>query len=368
MKDPIDSSVLSEYLSENFSDFDRIVGVRQFHGGASNLTYEIDTGNQKLILRKPPSGTKAKSAHDMSREYNFQNALNGHYPVPKMLHLCENVEILGSEFYLMEKIDGLIPRKEFPKEFNLSRENVSSINTQFIDKLVELHTLDYQKIKLDSYFKGLGYVERQVNGWIERYRKAITPGVPDFKYITDWLRKEKPADLKPTIIHNDFRLDNIIFCENSPHEIEGVLDWEMATIGDPMMDLGNSLAYWIEAGDLSSLKLFRRQPSHVEGMMSRQSIIEYYQSKRGISLENSNFYYYFGIFRLAVIAQQIYYRYYHKQSQNKKFASFGVAVNLLHDYLFALIKNKPKGISGKSLTMIQNFKYLLRFGMKNITG
>jgi len=368
MKDPIDSSVLSEYLSENIRDFDCIISIRQFHGGASNLTYEIDTGNQKLILRKPPSGTKAKSAHDMSREYDFQSALLGHFPVPKMIHLCENVDVLGSEFYLMEKINGLIPRKEFPKEFNLTQDNVSSINTQFIDKLVELHNLDYQKIKLDSYFKGSGYVERQVSGWIERYRKAITPDVPKFEYIIDWLRKEKPADLKPTIIHNDFRLDNIVFNENSTHEIVGVLDWEMATIGDPMMDLGNSLAYWIEADDLSSLKLFRRQPSHVKGMMSRQSIIEYYQRKRGINLENSSFYYFFGIFRLAVIAQQIYYRYYHKQTNNKKFASFGVAVNLLHDYLFALMKNKPNRISGNSLSTFQNFKYLFKFGIKNNTG
>lgn len=166
-------------------------------------------------------------------------------------------------------------------------------------------------------------MQRQVEGWTNRYEKALTPDAPHWQHVTAWLHEKMPADHpRPGIVHNDYRFDNVILDADNPMRIIGVLDWEMATLGDPLMDLGNSLAYWIEAGDPAPVQLMRRQPSNAPGMLSRRQFVDYYAERAGIRLENFDFYYCYGLFRLAGIVQQIYYRYYHGQTQDKRFAQF----------------------------------------------
>jgi len=188
---------------------------------------------------------------------------------------------------------------------------------------VELHQVDYQACGLADLGKPEGYVQRQVEGWTSRYAKAITEDAPRWEQVIAWLHEQMPADHpRPGIVHNDYRFDNVILDADNPMRIIGVLDWEMATIGDPLMDLGNSLAYWIEAGDPAPMQLMRRQPSNAPGMLSRRQFVDYYAERAGIRLDNFDYYYCYGLFRLAGIVQQIYYRYYHGQTQDKRFAQF----------------------------------------------
>ncbi|NNL41377.1 MAG: phosphotransferase family protein, partial [Desulfobacterales bacterium] len=194
----------------------------------------------------------------------------------------------------------------------------------------ELHSLDYKKIGLENFGKPTGYVERQVKGWSERYRNARTPDAPDFERVMNWLAENMPQHSSFTgIIHNDFKFDNLILDPNDPLSIIGILDWEMATVGDPIMDLGCTLGYWVEKNDTAEFQLMRTLPTHVEGAMTRMEVVAYYEKLSGKTIENMNFYYCFGLFRLAGIAQQIYYRFYHGQTKDERFKMLIFAVQLL---------------------------------------
>ena len=199
-----------------------------------------------------------------------------------------------------------------------------------LDALIELHQVDYHGTALESIGKGEGYCQRQVDGWDKRYEKARTLNVPSFKVVRRWLKKNIPADSKTCVIHNDWRFDNVVLDPNEPTRVIGVLDWEMATLGDPLMDLGSALAYWVQADDNLILRSMRRQPTHLNGMFSRQEVVQYYLNKTSMQTSNWTFYEVFGVFRLAVIAQQIYYRYYHKQTNNPAFKNFWLVIHALH--------------------------------------
>lgn len=313
--------------------------VTQYSGGASNWTYRLKFANRDLILRRPPKGTKAKSAHDMVREYTIQQALKEQYPlVPDMVALCTNEAVIGCDFYVMDRIEGIIPRANLPKGLTLSEAQVRELCQNVIDALIELHQVNYHKNSaLLAMGKGEGYCERQVMGWDKRYEQARTPDVPDFAEVRDWLKAHIPADTNTCVIHNDWRFDNVILDPNQPTKVIGVLDWEMATLGDPLMDLGCALAYWIQADDNAIMKATRRQPTNLAGMMTRQQVVDYYLAKTGLSVSNWAFYEVFGVFRLAGIAQQIYYRFYHGQTDNPAFKDFGVIVGALHDRCVKMI-------------------------------
>jgi aminoglycoside phosphotransferase (APT) family kinase protein len=303
--------------------------VRQFSGGASNLTYLLRYRDRDLILRRPPAGTKAKSAHDMGREYRIQAGLAPVFPyVPKMVAHCNDLDVIGSEFYVMERIAGTIPRRS-ELGVDLTPEQTGQLCHTLIDTLVDLHQVDPAAAGLADLGRGEGYVERQVSGWSGRYRKAKTWNVPSFERVMAWLEANRPADVRICVIHNDFRLDNVVLAPDDPLTVVGVLDWELATLGDPLMDLGSALAYWVQADDDWSFRRFRLQPSDVPGMISRDEIVRYYSEKSGLKPENWAFYEVFGLFRLAVIAQQIYYRYHHKQTRNPRFKNLWLPVNLL---------------------------------------
>ncbi|AQZ81969.1 phosphotransferase family protein [Acinetobacter calcoaceticus] len=316
--------------------------ITQYSGGASNWTYRIECDNHDLILRRPPSGTKAKSAHDMVREYRVQKALKPLYPmVPEMVALCTDHTVIGCDFYVMERIEGIILRADLPQDLSLSRDQLKVLCTNMLDSLIALHQLPYHGTDLEMLGKGEGYCRRQVEGWDKRYEKALTPDVPNFSAIRQWLHAHVPQDSKTCVIHNDWRFDNLILDRQQPTSIIGVLDWEMTTLGDPLMDLGCALAYWVQDDDNATLKFMRRQPTYLQGMFLRQEVVDYYLQKTGLQTNNWSFYEVFGLFRLAAILQQIYYRYYHKETQNPEFKNFGIFVENLYERCLQLTLQNP---------------------------
>ena len=320
----LDAALIDSYLKAQIPGLSGTAQISQFPGGASNLTYLIRYPGQELVLRRPPFGQKARSAHDMGREYRIINQLKDAFPYcPKAYVHCTDDSLIGSEFYVMERIKGIILRSDLPPELGLDAGQTQALCKNFIDRLVELHRVDYQACGLGDLGKPQGYVQRQIHGWSERYDKARTPDAPQWDVVKAWLVDKMPADHPvASIVHNDYRFDNVLLDPANPMNIIGVLDWELTTLGDPLMDLGNTLAYWIEASDPPAVQLMRRQPSHAPGMFTRQQFVDYYAERSGIRIDNVDFYYTYGLFRLAGIVQQIYYRFFHGQTQDKRFAQF----------------------------------------------
>ncbi len=356
----LDDRAVGNWLIEHGEEISGPVEVTQYSGGASNWTYRLKYENADLILRRPPQGTKAKSAHDMKREYHVQRALAEHYSVvPEMVLLCQDESVIGCDFYVMKRIEGIIPRANLPKEINFDEHQTRELCTNFIDKLIELHQVPYEGTDLEKLGKGDGYCQRQVDGWDSRYEKAKTLNVPSFKYVRQWLKDHVPNDSKTCVIHNDWRFDNVILDPENPSKIIGVLDWEMATLGDPLMDLGSSLAYWVEESDNAIFKATRRQPTHLKGMFTRAEVVEYYLNKAGLKTDNWTFYEVYGVFRLAVIAQQIYYRYYHKQTNNPAFKDFWIVIHALHIRALKLIGLQKIEANEIAQKYIAKFKELM---------
>ena len=341
-EDAFDIERVAGWLRENATDTTGLAGiptVGQFGGGASNLTYLLRyaasptfPSGRDLVLRRPPVGTKAKGAHDMRREHDLQAALAPAFPlVPRMVAYCQDEAILGSDFYVMERVEGLILRRDIPPELGLSADATRRLCVTAIDTLADLHAVDVDAAGLSALGRGPGYVARQVAGWSERYRRARTPDVPDAETVMAWLAGHQPPDRGTALIHNDFRFDNLVLDAAEPTRIVGVLDWELATVGDPLMDLGSALAYWVQADDDPVMRRLRRQPTHAPGMLTRAEVVEHYADRAGleVSTEQWRFYEVFGLFRLAVIAQQIHFRFFHGQTTNPAFAEFGAAVAYL---------------------------------------
>ncbi len=315
--------------------------VTQYAGGASNWTYRLRYRTRDLVLRRPPAGTKARSAHDMAREFKVQRGLKPVFPlVPTLVGLCQDPAVLGCDFYVMERIDGLVPRARLPEEARLGRDDVRRLCASFVDRLVELHAIDPAAAGLAALGKGPGYPRRQVEGWSERYVKARTWNVPSFAAVRRWLAERVPPDAGTCVIHNDWRIDNMVLDRAEPTRIVGVLDWEMATVGDPLMDLGGALAYWVHADDPWLFRLTRREPSDAPGMLRREEIVARYLERTGLKPADWTFYEVFGLFRLAVIIQQIYYRYHHGQTRNPAFRSFWLVVNYLHRRCRGIVRRR----------------------------
>ena len=336
----LDVGIIDAYLKAHIDGLSGTPIISQFPGGASNLTYLLQYPERELVLRRPPFGHKAKSAHDMGREYRILNQLNSGFPYcPKAYVHCTDESVIGSEFYVMQRVNGIILRADLPSELNFDAKQTRQLCESFIDKLVELHQVDYNACGLGDLGKPQGYVQRQISGWSDRYEKALTPDAPLWTEVKTWLNAKMPADHpRASIVHNDYRFDNVLLDPNNPQQIIGVLDWELTTLGDPLMDLGNSLAYWIEANDPAPVQLMRRQPSNAPGMLTRQEFADYYAQRAGIKIDCIDFYYCYGLFRLAGIVQQIYYRFYHGQTQDKRFAQFVQMNQLLEQMSLQVIK------------------------------
>lgn len=340
----LDADKVDQWIKASLPEVKGEPEITQFPGGASNWTYRLKYENEDLILRRPPAGTKAKSAHNMEREFKLQEALLPVFPkVPELVGYCPDESIIGSDFYVMKRIPGIIPRKNLPRGLDISAKDVRKLCESMLDTLVELHQIQVEGSALEQFGKGSGFVERQIQGWNARYQKSRTWNVPKAKKLMAWLESNRPAQETLCMTHNDFRFDNLVLDLEDPTKILVVLDWELAAIGDPLMEIGNLLAYWVQEDDDFIAQSTRRQPTHLKGMMRREEVIQCYFEKRGIEPIDMTFYEVFGLFRLSVIAQQIYYRYHHKQTNNKAFKNFWFLVHYLHWRAWKLIKKQRKG-------------------------
>jgi aminoglycoside phosphotransferase (APT) family kinase protein len=329
----LDLKVIEPFLKDNIPGLSGGILVEQFPSGYSNLTYLIRLGDRELVLRRPPFGRKAKTAHDMGREYRILKALYPVFPFcPKPLVYTEDASIMGCPFYVMERIKGIIMRKTLPKGLEFTPDQMRSLCENLLDVHYKLHSINYKAIGLEGFGKPEGYVKRQVEGWSERYRAARTPDAPAFEKVMQWLHDKMPPDfLKPAVIHNDYKFDNVVLDPDNPLKIIGVLDWEMATVGDPLMDLGSSLGYWVQSDDPSGFQAIANQPTNLPGAFTRNEMVRRYAEKMGIRINNIDFYFCFGLFRLAVIVQQIYYRFYHGQTKDERFKPLIMVAHILEE-------------------------------------
>jgi len=301
--------------------------ITQFKGGYSNLTYLINSPSGEYVLRRPPLGLKISKAHDMAREFKVLQALSkaGYSKVPKPVICCEDESVIGAPFFIMEKVKGLILRNKIPDGLELGPDFFRKLSGNTVDGLLELHSLDLKKSGLGDLGKPGGYVKRQVVGWSERYFNAKTDELKEMEMVSEWLNEHIPSQENVAFIHNDYKYDNLVLSGGDNPEIKAVLDWEMATVGDPLMDLGTCLAYWAEAGDPDILKMFNL--SYLPGNFTRNEVLQHYRSKSPLNLENILFYYVFGLFKVGVIAQQIYKRFTLGFSQDPRFAGLIHVVN-----------------------------------------
>jgi aminoglycoside phosphotransferase (APT) family kinase protein len=324
----LDPAALQAYLDRELGGHGA-VEVLQFPGGHSNLTYLVRHGDREYVLRRPPFGSKVKSAHDMGREVAVLSKLAPVYDkAPRPLAFCEDEAILGAKFYVMERRRGVILRKEVPRGLTLGPDDARRVCELLVDALVELHAIDLARAGLESFGKPQGYIERQVKGWTERYGGSQTDEIAAITEVAAWLDAHRPTDGAPALIHNDFKFDNIIFDEGLTR-VTGILDWEMATVGDPLMDLGTSLGYWVEATDSGPLQMMRFGPTVVPGMLTRGEVAARYAERSGRALDQVVFFYAFGLFKTAVVAQQIYYRFAKGLTKDPRFGAFIHGVRVL---------------------------------------
>jgi aminoglycoside phosphotransferase (APT) family kinase protein len=331
----LDLAKLTAYLTQQFGPGE--VSVQQFPGGHSNLTYLIRHGDREYVLRRPPFGSKVKSAHDMGREFTVLTKLSPVYDRAPRPYAYESTgDVLGAPFYLMERRHGVVLRKSVPADVADDLPRVRRICEHLVDALVDLHAVDYKAAGLSDFGKPVGYIERQVTGWNKRYVDSQTDEIPSVNEAGAWLSSHMPAEGAPSLIHNDFKFDNVIF-DPSLERITGVLDWEMATVGDPLMDLGTSLSYWVEAGDPQTFYQLPFGPTARPGMMTRAQYAERYLERSGRRADNLVFYYAFGLWKTAVVLQQIYYRWRKGNTTDARFSGLIVGVKILADTARAAI-------------------------------
>lgn len=308
--------------------------IRQFGAGHSNLTYALKVGDWEGVLRKPPLGPVAPKAHDMEREFKILQALAPVFPAaPKPYVFSDDTSIAGGPFFVMERRHGIVLDTAFPDGIEYTADIGRRISEKMVDTLVQLHAIDPSQTALTELAKPEGFMERQVKGWIGRYERAKTHDIEEVEALKQWMLDHIPVSQEPTIIHYDFKLNNALFSEDFS-EITGLFDWEMTTVGDPLADLGAAMSYWIQGDDPELLKNGMGKPSVTvnDGFYSRQEFIRSYGEKSGRDVSQIDFYLTFAYFKLAVIVQQIYFRYTNGQTQDPRFANFDRFVKSLIRY------------------------------------
>ena len=326
----LDLARLEPFLRSHFPDATGTLSIAQFPSGHSNLTYLVCLGDRQMVLRRPPFGSKVKTAHDMSREYRVLSKLHLVYPLaPKALLYCGDPSVLSSPFYLMERVRGVILRRNPPEGLETTVETACQLSEAFVDNLARLHSLDYTAIGLAHLGKPHGYVDRQIGGWIERYHDSRTHDLPEAERISAWLNERSPRVTSSALIHNDYKYDNVVLDPTDMTRIVGVLDWEMCTIGDPLTDLGTALAYWVDPQDPDELKDIRWGPTTLPGTLTRAELVRRYAQTTGSDVGNMVFYRVLALFKVAVIIQQIYYRYHHGLTKDARFASLPEVIKVV---------------------------------------
>jgi aminoglycoside phosphotransferase (APT) family kinase protein len=326
----LDVSKLATFLREHVPNSASELTVLQFPHGHSNLTYLVRSGDEEWVLRRPPFGNRVKSAHDMGREYRVLSGLSRVFsPAPRPLVFCEDESVLGAPFYVMERRRGMILRREWPPELPRDPELLRQMCGSLIDTLAELHEIIPSEAGLSDFGKPEGYVRRQVEGWTKRYRDAQTEQVPEMEAAAEWLGSRIPPESGTSLIHNDFKFDNVAFDPGCLSKVSTVFDWEMATIGDPLMDLGTSLGYWVEASEIGQLTASFVGPTWLPGALTRDELVERYAQRRGLGSCDMRYYHVFGLFKIAVIVQQIYVRFARGFTSDPRFENLDACVRQL---------------------------------------
>ncbi|HET7580457.1 MAG TPA: phosphotransferase family protein [Bacillales bacterium] len=329
----LDERKLEEFLRKNVSGFpDAPLKIEQFPSGLSNLTYVLKADDWEAVLRRPPIGPVAPKAHNMERESKILEKVHPVFPLaPKPFVFSDDTDVVGSPFFIMERRHGLVLDREVPPDLSLGEADFEHISETMVDTLVALHGIDYEQAGLRKIGHPDGFLERQVHGWIKRYERSKTDEIEGVDKLTRWLTGHLPESPAPTLIHYDFKLNNVLFSEEEVSKLTGIFDWEMSTVGDPLADLGVAMSYWTEAADPDVLKYGQGKPSITikPGFYTRQQFIESYAKKSGRDVSHIHYYLTFAYFKLAVICQQIYYRWKKGQTQDKRFAHLGDFVKML---------------------------------------
>lgn len=303
--------------------------VRQFGGGAANLTYLLDYGTHQYVLRRPPLGPIAKSAHDMGREYKVLSTLYQAFPyAPRAFLYCDDPAIIGADFFVMERRQGVVVRKSMPPEFAALPAAPRKLSMALVDALAEFHAVNYQSIGLSDLGEPDGFITRQIEGWYKRWHAAKTEEVAEMESVYQWLKSHQPPASAYSLVHNDYKLDNIMFASSDPSKLVAIFDWDMCTLGDPLNDLGALLSYWAESTDPPYFQSMAMMPTELD-FMTRRELIERYSQKSGRSIHDINFYHALGLFRVTVIIAQIYVRYHRGQTQDQRFAALGKMIPLM---------------------------------------
>jgi aminoglycoside phosphotransferase (APT) family kinase protein len=327
-----DEKKLAQYLTGKLPRSDDELEVVQFAGGHANLTYLLRYGEVEYVLRRPPLGPVAATAHDMGREYRVLSVLYKAYPLaPRAFLYCEDAQVIGAPFFVMERRRGTVVRRAIPPEFGGGSDETANrrISEVLIDALADLHDVDAASVGLETLGKPEGFLRRQIEGWAQRYERAKTKEVPSVGVLVRWLLDHMPPSPPPTLLHNDWRLDNMMLASDDPGRVVAVFDWDMCTNGDPFADLGTLLSAWVQAGE--PLSGGATMPSTVAGFMTRVEAVERYGKRRGVDVGDMPYYYIFGIFKIAVVLQQIYVRYHRGQTKDARFASFEQVAEFLFD-------------------------------------
>ena len=337
----LDAARLAAYLADKLPGAGRGVEIEQFPGGHSNLTYLVRAGGREYVLRRPPMGPLPPRAHDMAREFGVLERVSAVYPpAPRAFAMCENPAVAGAPFFVMERRRGVVLRREAPPEFATLPGYPARTAEAFVDALAELHSIDIARGGLGGIGKPEGFLRRQVEGWSRRWEAAKTSELPEMKRLAEWLANELPASPAPTIVHNDYKLDNVMFAAGDPGRLVAVLDWEMATVGDPLVDLGIVLCYWPEAGDPEGRRVAISPLTASPGWPARAELLARYHEKTGRDLAGVAYYEVFGVFKLAVVLQQIYYRYRAGQTLDERFRDFDVRVRGLAEAGVAVLERQ----------------------------
>ncbi len=325
-----DEKKLADYLRGKLPGAENPLQVRQFGGGAANLTYLLEYGSHEYVLRRPPLGPVAKSAHDMAREYKVLSVLHQALPfAPKAFLYCDDVDVIGADFFVMERRQGVVVRKTIPEAFTGLPDAPRRMSEALVDALAALHAVDYESIGLGDLGHPDGFLARQIAGWYRRWQRAKIEDLAEMDTLYDWLREHLPATGRSSLVHNDYKLDNVMFAEDDPGNVVAIFDWDMCTLGDPLSDLGALLCYWSEPTDPAYYQAMAMMPTGQQGFLTRDELVARYEEKNGRSVTNINFYHALGLFRVSVIIAQIYIRYHRGQTRDKRFASFGRMVPLM---------------------------------------
>ncbi len=318
----IDARRLGDYLAGKLPAGDRLLSVRQFGGGAANLTYLLDYGEHEYVLRRPPLGPVAASAHDMGREYRVLSVLHQAYPhAPRAFLFCDDETIIGAPFFVMERRRGVVIRRAMPPTFAATPDAARRMSEALVDALAAFHAVNYEALGLGELGKPDGFIDRQIEGWYRRWHGAKTADLAEMDDVYQWLKANQPANARASLVHNDYKLDNVMLAADDPGRVVAVFDWDMCTLGDPLADLGALLTYWTEPGDPPYLQATAMMPLGEPGFLTRNELVARYAEKSGRAIGDIDFYHALGLFRLTVIVAQIYIRYARGQTRDARFAA-----------------------------------------------